>query len=88
MRHRTVAPALICVLLAGVFYMLTIRDGHDWGDDFSMYIRHAENIAQGLPYAQSGYIYNPYNPSIGPRMYPPGFPLLLAPVARLFPAST
>jgi hypothetical protein len=45
-----------------------------------MYIRHAQNIARGEPYDATGYIYNPLNPGIGPRVYPPGLPLLLAPV--------
>ncbi len=81
MPSRAVVPAIISAILVGIFYVLTIRGGHDWGDDFSMYIRHAENIAQGLPYGETGYIYNPHNPSVGPRTYPPGFPLLIAPVA-------
>ena len=34
-----------------MFYLATIREGHAWGDDFSMYIRHAQNIARGEPYA-------------------------------------
>jgi hypothetical protein len=71
-------------LLVGAFHLATIREGQDWGDDFSMYIRHAENVARGRPYAETGYIYNPHNPSVGPRAYPPAFPLLLAPVVKLF----
>jgi 4-amino-4-deoxy-L-arabinose transferase-like glycosyltransferase len=67
-----------------MFYLATIREGHAWGDDFSMYIRHAQNIAHGEPYAETGYIYNPRNPVVGPRVYPPGFPLLLAPVVGMF----
>jgi hypothetical protein len=67
-----------------MFFLVTIREGHVWGDDFSLYIRHAQNIARGEPYAASGYIYNPQNPVIGPRLYPPGFPLLLAPVVGGF----
>ena len=78
------SAAILCALLIGMFYLATIREGHDWGDDFSMYIRHAQNLARGEPYAETGYIYNPQNPAIGPRVYPPGFPLLLAPVVRMF----
>ena len=80
---RSIA-ATVCALLIGLFYLATIREGHDWGDDFSMYIRHAQNLAHGEPYAETGYIYNPRNPAVGPRTYPPGFPLLLAPVVRMF----
>jgi 4-amino-4-deoxy-L-arabinose transferase-like glycosyltransferase len=78
------AAATACALLIGMFYLATIREGHAWGDDFSMYIRHAQNIARGEPYADTGYIYNPRNAVVGPRMYPPGFPLLLAPVVHVF----
>ena len=70
--------------LIGLFYLATIRPGHAWGDDFAQYIHHARNLATGVPYAETGYIYNPHNPAIGPRTYPPGFPLLLAPVVKLF----
>jgi len=67
-----------------VFYLSTIRDGHGWGDDFSMYIQHAKNIAEGADYERSGYIYNPRYPSLGPKAYPPIFPLLLAPIYSAF----
>jgi hypothetical protein len=82
-RSRSIA-ATLCALLIGLFYLTTIREGHDWGDDFSMYIGHAQNLAHGEPYAETGYIYNPQNPAVGPRTYPPGFPFLLAPVIRMF----
>jgi hypothetical protein len=70
--------------LIALCYMATIRPGQGWGDDFAQYIHHARNIASGVAYAETGYIYNPHNPAIGPRAYPPGFPLLLAPVVKLF----
>ncbi len=82
-RAGTVAGT-VCVLIVAVFYLLTIREGHDWGDDFSQYIQHAVNLAHGASYTESRYLYNPDNPSIGPRQYPPGFPLALAPVVRAF----
>jgi len=71
-------------VLVGLFYLATLRTGHDWGDDFALYIQHARNIAAHVPYAATGYIYNPHNPAIGPRTYPPGFPVLLAPVIAVF----
>jgi hypothetical protein len=76
--------AILCALLIGMFFVATIRAGHDWGDDFSQYIRHAQNLARGEPYAETGYIYNPQNPVVGPRLYPPGFPVLLAPIVGMF----
>src|ERR1043166_7636509 len=71
-------------VVVGVFYLATIRAGHHWGDDFAQYIQQARNIAAGEPNASTGYIYNPHNPVVGPRAYPPGFPLLLAPVVKIF----
>jgi hypothetical protein len=78
------SAATVCALPIGIFYQATIREGHDGGDDFSLYIRHAQNIARGAPNAETGYIYNAQNPGIGPRIYPPGFPVLLAPVVGIY----
>lgn len=74
---------ILILLLVGTFYLSTIRQGHVWGDDFAMYIHHARNIVEGKAYADTGYIYNPLN-VIGPETYPPVFPLLLAPVYRVW----
>lgn len=73
---------LAAVLAVGVFYLLSIRAGHVWGDDFSLYVMHARNIAAGLDYRPTAYLH--YSPYIGPDAYPPVFPLLLAPVWWLF----
>lgn len=77
-------PWFILVIFAvGAFYLLTIRGGHNWGDDFAMYIHHAQNLAEGRPYSDTGYIYNPGN-IIGPTTYPPIYPLLLVPIYKLW----
>jgi hypothetical protein len=74
---------LVVLVIAGTFHFVTIRAGHDWGDDFSMYILHARNLVEGRAYLDTGYIFNPRNP-IGPTGYPPVFPALLAPVYALW----
>jgi len=81
-RARTVlalallAYALICVA--------TLRPEETWtGGDFSLYLLHARNIAEGRVYAATGYVQNPENALMSPAAYPPGFPLLLAPVWRI-----
>jgi hypothetical protein len=74
----------LIILLIGFFYIKTIREGHNWGGDFSMYIHHAKNIAEGKSYNDTGYLYNPLSPSLGPKTYPPVFPLILAPIYVLF----
>jgi hypothetical protein len=79
--------AAVPILLIGAFYLLTLREGHEWGDDFAMYIRHAQNIAEGRAYADTGYIYNPDFPELSPKAYPPITPLLLAPVYAAFGLS-
>ncbi len=70
------------ILFIGIFYLTTIRQGHNWGDDFSMYIKHAINICEGKPYQETGYIYIPSR--LSPKSYPPIFPLLLAPIYKVF----
>lgn len=73
----------IIIFLAGLFHMLTIRGGHSWDGDFSMYIHLAKNISGGVGYADTGYIFNPGYPNV-PRSYPPVFPLFLAPLYKVF----
>ena len=80
---RRHGAAIVLLISVGVFYIATIRQGNTWGDDFALYIRHAQNIAAGRSYSDTGYIYNPAVPIYGPPTYPPVFPLLLAPLYRL-----
>jgi hypothetical protein len=75
----------LLVALAGTAYWLTLRPGQDWGSDFSQYIIHARNLATGRPYVESNYVVT--FPKAGihmPHIYPPVFPLVLAPVYRKF----
>jgi hypothetical protein len=85
MKNRRQLIILAVILVAiGTFYLATIRSGHRWADDFSQYIHHARNIVEGRDYRDTGYIYDPITAVIGPRFYPPIFPLMLAPVYALF----
>lgn len=81
-RGALILAALIVAI--AVFYLLTIRRGNFWPDDYALYIHHAENIAEGRAYTDTGYIYNPDVPEYGPRAFPPVFPLLLAPIYAAF----
>lgn len=74
--------ALLLVLGIGVFYVATLREGHVWGDDHAAYLSHTRNIVEGRPYGDIGYLRSPT--SINPLMYPPVFPLLLAPLYYFF----
>jgi 4-amino-4-deoxy-L-arabinose transferase-like glycosyltransferase len=72
--------ALAIVAGATALRLACLHQGHLWGDDFAQYVLHARNLASGLAYAETGYVFNPDVPDIGPVAYPPVFPLLLAPV--------
>ncbi len=72
MRNRILAT-LALVLAITLTHLLTLRPGHEWGDDFSLYVAHACNLVAGRPYADTGYIYNPYFPSLSPCL-PAGLP--------------
>jgi hypothetical protein len=68
-----------------VFQFSTIRSGFSWhSGDFSQYVHHARNIAEGKPYGGIGYIVNPEFASHAPATYPPIFPLFLAPIYAFF----
>lgn len=53
-------------------------------DDYGQYLMHAEALADGRPYGDINYIYSEYARLIGPRLAPPGLPLILAPFIFLF----
>jgi 4-amino-4-deoxy-L-arabinose transferase-like glycosyltransferase len=78
----------LAAILLGVAYLavglLTLHDYHNWGDDWAQYVAHARNLALGKPYADTGYLFNPGAPAIGPAVSQPGLPLLLAPAYKLF----
>ena len=81
-RKRSFLWVLLAVLLVGLFYLLTLRPGHSWGDDFALYLHLAKNLADGNPYAQTGFLQNPDYVTVS--QYPPVFPLLLVPIIRTF----
>lgn len=73
--------------LAPFFVVLALR----WapgpsgeGTDTYHYLLHARSLAEGSGYSDTGYIFSDYNPWIGPQVQPPGLPLLLYPVFKVF----
>ncbi|NNM20044.1 MAG: hypothetical protein HKO55_02055 [Gammaproteobacteria bacterium] len=70
---------ILALCIVFFLWLFTVSPGHDWGGDFSQYILHAINLAEGRPYADIGYIRNVFS-YVGPAAYPPVFPALLAPV--------
>src|SRR2546428_939974 len=75
----------VILVAACVLQLLTIRDGQPWGDDFAQYITHARNLVELRPYGDIGVL--PGGEVLGPREYPPVFPMMLAPVYYFFGPS-
>lgn len=73
---------------AFLLHALTLRADHSWGGDFAQYITQAQSLVEGeLPQmVETSRLRYELSDSkkIGPVLYPWGFPLLLAPVYRLF----
>ncbi len=80
-------PYLLLLILSVPLFFIGITDTHSWGDDFAQYIKEAQNIAVGKPFYESNYIFNKYNPAYAPPQYPAGYPLLLAPVVKIWGLS-
>jgi hypothetical protein len=79
-------PLLCLSLLVAVYLIVgyvTLTPGQAWGDDWAQYLGHARNLALGRPYADTGYVFNPAQPHVGPPAYAPGLPLLMAPLVKL-----
>jgi len=64
------------------------RNGHTWGDDFTLYLRQAGSLIDGnigQVIADNHFnVDNAARPGFSPYVYPWGFPILLAPFYRLF----
>ncbi len=65
---------VVLFLLINIF---TIKDGHNWGGDFSQYIRHAKNIVEHKDYSHG-------LPLDSWVVCTPGFPLVLVPFVKVF----
>ncbi len=72
------AATVLLFLVIAISYFVTERAGDYWGDDFALYVHHAKNIASGISYTQTGYLFNPLTPDYSPAYYPPIFPLALS----------
>lgn len=81
---KNIRPFFILLLFCIPLFFLNIQDTFTFGDDWAQYVKEAQNLASGKPYYESNYIYNPLNTSYAPPQYPPGYPLLLAPVVYIF----
>ncbi len=77
--------SLVWLAILTTLQLAALKPGHEYtGGDFALYILHAKNIAEGRPYADTGYIYNPHFASHSPPIYPPLYPAMIAPIYRRF----
>lgn len=80
-RHIGVGMVLVGIVLV---YRSFLEEGHDWGDDFSLYINQARALVRGdvgQVVSDTRYILqNSGTDSFSPYVYPWGLPILLAPV--------
>lgn len=83
-RENAWAAAALAVLAA--LYLVLFRPGYSvmGGGDFALYLAHAKAIATLQPYGATGFVFNPANAIMSPAAYPPGLPLLLAPLVAVF----
>lgn len=75
-------PIAVLFISCVPLFFLNSRALFWFGDDWTQYVKEAQNIAAGKPYYISGFIFNPANTDYAPPQYPPGYPLLLAPLVR------
>ena len=85
MRAERWLPAAALAGLA-LLYLALFRPGLSvmGGGDFALYLAHAQALVQGRPYGDTFFLFNPANAIMSPAAYPPGLPLLLAPVVAGF----
>jgi hypothetical protein len=74
------------ILVVSICYLVSLTPGHGFvNDDFAAYIMHAQNLIEGRAYSAIRYIPNPDAMWLSPATgYPPIYPLILAPVYRIF----
>jgi hypothetical protein len=76
---RTALALMAGAAAVTLLHAATLRPGHVWGGDFSLYLMHARNLATGQPYAATPFVANPAAPEHSPAVFPPAYPLMLAP---------
>ena len=75
-------PVVFLLILSSALaiYLINRQPGYPWGGDAALLMMHARNLATGQPYARTHYVYDQEAWMEGPPSFPPGLPLLMAPV--------
>jgi Dolichyl-phosphate-mannose-protein mannosyltransferase len=82
--------AILSAIILSVFLMnsVSFREGHNWGGDFPQYIAQAKSLNDGTIdrlLENSTFRYEKSDSVLlSPKLYPWGFPILLAPIYRVF----
>jgi hypothetical protein len=83
LRH---APLLAVLAVVAVLAVALHRNGLDWGDDYTLYLRQAKSLVDGnvgQVIADNHFnVDNAAKPGFSPYLYPWGWPILLAPFLR------
>jgi hypothetical protein len=83
MRSAVLTLIIVISLTAAA---MTLRRGHEWGDDFAWYIMQAKSIVDGTTdefMQQSAFTNSQSTTHLGPLAYPWGYPLILTPFYAL-----
>ena len=86
--NKPIVLVVFCFLIFSPLLFINIRHDHDWGGDFAQYLSQADNIAHFRAMDKTGYLYNEDYSILGPKAYPPGFPLIIAPMTHFFGNQT
>lgn len=79
---------LLIFILSFIGGVLVMTDGHEWGDDFALYLSQANAILKGTTHDLLQY--NTWSMqhsdgTLGPYLYPQGYPLFLSIYMKFFP---
>lgn len=75
---------IVPCLAVTIFWCTFLTGEPGWGDDYAMYIIHAINLADGLPYAAMGFIHSEIHYWSTPIASTPGLPLFFAFIYGIF----
>lgn len=75
---------IVFVMSVTIYWASSITGEPGWGDDYAMYITHAQNIADGNPYTEMGFIHGLTHYWMSPIAASPGLPMFLAPIYKIF----